>query len=71
MREEAQALPDHVAASKATAPAPRAFERISDCRIDRGDALPPWNEAKAADADTDARPPDGSLAASQGEEGPC
>ena len=73
MREDAEALPDRVAASKATAPAARALDRIPDWKIDRVDALPPWNDARAADADTgaNARPPRGSLAVSQGEERPC
>ena len=73
MPEEAQALPHRVAALKATAPAARALERFPGYRIDRVDALPPWNDARAADADTDAnaRPPRGSLAVSQGEERPC
>lgn len=66
MREEAEALPDRVAALKATAPASRALERIPGCKIDRVDTLPPWNDARAADAYTD-----GSLAVSQGEERPC
>ena len=50
-----------------------ALERIPGCRIDRVNALPPWHDARAADADTDAnaRPPDGGPAVSQGEERPC